>query len=126
MVDGRQPSLEAQAAGAIHDHAQATVPASSHDLERLREFQMTDAFFSSPELMAFARSSTAPVLPAGTTDAEQRGRRFFEDVVDFADLKHGACAACHAGPMLNETNEFLEIIGVRRVARASRAFWSPS
>jgi cytochrome c peroxidase len=35
-----------------------------------------------------------------------RGRRFFEDVVDFVDLRHGSCAACHAGPMLNQTNLF--------------------
>jgi cytochrome c peroxidase len=118
MVDGRQPSLEAQAAGAIHDHAQATVPASSHDLERLREFQLTDVFFSSPETLAFARGSSALALPAGTTSAEQRGRRFFEDVADFGDAKHGACAACHAGPMLNQTNEFLElIVGVPRGTR---------
>ena len=118
MVDGRQPSLEAQAAGAIHDHAQATVAPSAQQLQRVREFQMTDAFFSSPEVMAFARGGTAPALPPGTTSAEQRGRRFFEDVIDFEDAKHGACAACHAGPMLNETNLFFELItGVPRGTR---------
>jgi cytochrome c peroxidase len=108
MLDGRQPSLETQAAGAIHDHAQAVRGPSGKELERLAAFERTDAF-SSPALRDFARKGPAPVLPDGVTGSEQRGRRFFEDVVDFADLKHGACAACHAGPMLNETNDFAQI-----------------
>ena len=29
--------------------------------------------------------------------------------MDFVDLKHGACAGCHSGPMLNETNLFGEL-----------------
>jgi len=49
-------------------------------------------------------------LPALDDDSERRGKRFFEDVVDFSDLKHGACAACHSGPMLNETNQFAELV----------------
>ena len=111
MIDGRHPSLEAQAMGAIHDHAQAITFPTAADLKRLKEFQLTDAFFSSPALRAFAGGGAAPVLPAGVTASEQRGRRFFEDVVDFEDAKHGACAACHAGPMLNQTNLFLALIG---------------
>ena len=42
MLDGRQRTLELQAAGAIHDHAVATVAPSSKDLERIKEFQLTD------------------------------------------------------------------------------------
>jgi len=69
---------------------------------------MTDeAFFSSPALREFAKGGAPPSLPEGTTDAEKRGRRFFEDVTDLADFKHGACAACHSGPMLNATNSLL-------------------
>jgi hypothetical protein len=111
MLDGRQPTLEAQAAGAIGDHAQPTSFPTGKDLERIKDFQLTDAFFSSPALRNFAHGGSAPVLPPGVTDSEKRGRRFFEDVVDFEDGKHGLCAACHAGPMLNETNLFLQIIG---------------
>ena len=57
-----------------------------------------------------ARGGPAPALPDGTTDSEKRGRRFFEDVVDFSDLKHGACALCHSGPMLNSTNQMFAIL----------------
>src|SRR5690349_11931709 len=59
MQDGRQPSLEAQAVGAIHDHAQGVRTASSKELERLAAFERTDAFFSSPALRAFARTKIA-------------------------------------------------------------------
>ncbi len=48
MLDGRQPTLEAQATGAIHDHAQALSAPTGKELTRLHEFQLTDAFFSSP------------------------------------------------------------------------------
>jgi cytochrome c peroxidase len=51
-----------------------------------------------------------PGLPRGNTVSEKRGRRFFEDEVDFDDPKHGLCAACHAGPMLNQTNMFMQIV----------------
>ena len=109
MQDGRQPALEAQAVGAIHDHAQGVRTASAKELERLAAFERTDAFFSSAALREFSRTGLAPVLPEGTTLSERRGRRFFEDAVDFVDFKHGACAACHSGPMLNETNDFARI-----------------
>jgi cytochrome c peroxidase len=110
MVDGRQPTLGDQAIGAIHDHAQGLRVPSSKELERIASFERSDAFFSSPALRAFARTGVAPALPPGVTASERRGRRFFEDAVDFVDLKHGACAACHSGPMLNETNDFAEIV----------------
>lgn len=112
MQDGRQPTLEAQAHGAIFDHAQPTIVPDAEDLAAIRDFQSTDAFFSSPALREFARGGAAPVLPAGTTDAERRGRRFFEDLPPGADFKDGLCAACHSGPMLNQTNQFLPVPGV--------------
>jgi hypothetical protein len=104
MQDGRQPNLTAQAMGAIQGHAQALRPATTRELERLVAFEKSDAFFSSPALLAFARQGVAPALPGGVTASEKRGRRFFEDVVDIFDFKHGSCAACHSGPMLNESN----------------------
>jgi cytochrome c peroxidase len=107
MLDGRQPSLEAQAAGAIADHAQGTVP-SQADLHAIAEFQKTNAFFSSPEVRRFALGGPAPVLPQGHTASEKRGRRFFEDVPPdpTQGLKPGLCSHCHSGPLLNQTNQF--------------------
>jgi hypothetical protein len=111
MLDGRQPDLESQAASAIAGHAQAKRSPTDAELRRITDFEATnEAFFSSPALRAFARGGPAPELPQGRSDAEKRGRRFFEDVTDLADLKHGACAACHGGPMLNETNELLSAV----------------
>jgi cytochrome c peroxidase len=109
MHDGRQPTLESQALGAMHDHAQASGGPTTKELSRLVEFEKSDPFFSSPALRAYARGGPAPVLPAGITESEKRGRRFFEDTVDFVDFKHGACAACHSGPLLNESNLFAEL-----------------
>jgi len=108
MLDGRQPTLEAQALGAIHDHAQNTETPTAKDLERIKDFQLTDAFFSSPALRDFAHGGAAPTLPQGTTASEKRGRRFFEDVPpDPTDgFRPGLCAHCHSGPLMNQTNRF--------------------
>ncbi|MEO7134222.1 MAG: hypothetical protein ABI024_08375 [Vicinamibacterales bacterium] len=107
MLDGRQPTLEAQAAGAILDHAQGLVPPAA-DLRDIAAFQLTNAFFSSPELRKFALGGAAPTLPPGRTASEKRGRRFFEDVPPDpgAGFKPGLCAHCHSGPLLNKTNQF--------------------
>jgi cytochrome c peroxidase len=107
MLDGRQATLEDQAAGAIRDHAQGTVPGADA-LAAIAEFQRTSAFFSSPEVRRFALGGPAPELPLGRTDAEKRGRRFFEDVPpDITQgLKPGLCSHCHSGPLLNVTNQF--------------------
>ena len=108
MMDGRQPDLASQAASAIAGHAQAKRTPTEAEIRGITEFEASeDAFFSSSALREFARGGPAPQLPQGRTDAEKRGRRFFDDVTDLADFKHGACAACHSGPMLNETNELL-------------------
>jgi cytochrome c peroxidase len=108
MLDGRQPTLEAQALGALHDHAQNTQTPTAKDLERIKDYQLTDAFFSSPALRNFARGGAAPTLPQGTTASERRGRRFFEDVPpDPTDgFRPGLCAHCHSGPLMNQTNRF--------------------
>jgi cytochrome c peroxidase len=106
MLDGRQTTLEAQAAGAIQDHAQGVVP-SFESLRAIAEFQKA-AFFSSPEVRQFARHGRPLELPRGRTASERRGRRFFEDVPpDLSQgLKPGLCSHCHSGPLLNATNEF--------------------
>jgi len=107
MLDGRQPTLEAQATGAIHDHAQGATP-STADLHAIAEYQKTNAFYSSPAVRRFALGGPAPALPSGNTASEKRGRRFFEDVPpNPADgFTSGLCAHCHSGPLLNQTNEF--------------------
>ena len=109
MLDGRQLTLQSQAMGAIRDHAQATTFPTGAELDRISNFERSNEFLSDPSLRHFAHGGKAPGLPPGNTASEKRGRRFFEDVVDFVDPKHGACAGCHAGPMLNETNLFGEL-----------------
>jgi cytochrome c peroxidase len=108
MLDGRQPSLEAQATGAIQDHAQGVAP-SFADLHAIADFQHTNAFFSSPALRRFAlERGDAPGLPPGNTASEKRGRLFFEDHAPDPSngFRPGLCAHCHSGPLLNQTNEF--------------------
>jgi cytochrome c peroxidase len=115
MLDGRQPTLQAQALGAITQHAQPTLVVTAREQDLIARFQQTRAFFSSPLLAAFAFAEQhAPELPRGRTASERRGRLFFEDVppdfsVDPPNFKPGACATCHSGPMLNQTNQFLPL-----------------
>ena len=118
MLDGRQPSLEAQARGAITDHASGTRTPTAKELEHIAVFERTRGFFSSRDLFTFAWTGHQPALPRGRTAAEQRGRLFFEDVpFTSPDQKAGICAACHSGPMLNETNQFLPVPPMRRGGR---------
>ena len=108
MLDGRQPSLQSQAAGAIFDHAQGSVP-SFEELSAIAAFQKTNDFFSTPALRRFALDrGPAPELPKGHTASEKRGRRFFEDVPPnpAQGLKPGLCAHCHSGPLMDQTNQF--------------------
>src|SRR5204863_2071757 len=107
MLDGREPTLESQAMGAIIDHAQSHA-FSPADLRSIAQFELTDGFFSSPALRSFARGGAAPGLPEGITESEKRGRRFFEDAPpDPTDgFRPGLCAFCHSGPLLNQANQF--------------------
>jgi cytochrome c peroxidase len=112
MLDGRQPTLQDQARGAIADHAQATRLVKQREVDLIAKFQKSPRFFSSPALAFFALTGHAPDLPQGRTASEKRGRVFFEDLPpDFSvtppNFKPGSCAACHSGPMLNQTNQFL-------------------
>lgn len=118
MVDGRQPSLEAQVRGAVVDHASGTRPPTAKEQELIAVFERTRPFFSSRDLFAFAWTGQQPMLPKGRTAAEKRGRLFFEDVpFSGPEQKAGVCAACHSGPMLNETNQFLPVPPARRGGR---------
>jgi cytochrome c peroxidase len=107
MWDLRDPTLEAQASGAIRNHAQNTIQPTALQLELIAEFERTSPrFFSDDRLRRFAIDGVVPGLPEGTTDSEKRGRQFFVDAPLQAGSKVGVCALCHSGPMLNEANAF--------------------
>jgi cytochrome c peroxidase len=106
MWDGREPNLETQAQNAIRGHAQRTKKPSLNDLKLIAQFERSDDFFSSNELLQFAKGGPAPTLPEGITDSEKRGRLFFVDAPFNGTSKLGTCALCHSGPMLNEPNRF--------------------
>lgn len=106
LHDGRAPTLQEQALGAIHDHNQNTVEPTIDELDAIAEFQRSDArFFSSDALMKFARTGSPPELPRGRTPAERRGREFLVDAPFAPPSKKGICALCHSGPMLNMVNQ---------------------
>lgn len=109
MLDGRDTDLETQARNAIEAHFQSALDPRERDLQLIAEFQLTDRFFSSTTLWEFARGGPAPELPEGNTESERRGRRFFVDAPFDPATKAGICAACHSGPMLNQTNRFLPL-----------------
>lgn len=116
MLDGRQPDLVAQASGAIADHAAGKQP-RARDLELIAAYQHTPQFFSSIPMLAYAYAGKEPKLPEGRTASEKRGRRFFIDAPPEGDFKTGLCSACHSGPMLNETNEFVPAPPFKRGGR---------
>jgi len=106
MHDGRAPTLQEQALGAIHDHYQNTSEPTVAQLDAIAEFQRTGArFFSSHALRRFARTGAPPELPPGRTWAERRGREFLVDAPFAPPSKKGICALCHGGPMLNMVNQ---------------------
>ncbi len=99
MYDGRHPTLEAQALGAVHDHTENTREPTAEELALLSDFQETETFYSNPQLRNFFRTGEPPTLPPGETESERRGRVFIAET-DFAGS--GRCGRCHSGPMLNE------------------------
>jgi hypothetical protein len=107
MYDLRARNLSDQALGAIHDHAQNNQEPTQEQLALIADFQRTDKrFFSSDVLQDFASGGPAPVLPAGRTASEQRGRLMFVEAELTPGSTNGICAQCHAGPMLNQTSPF--------------------
>ena len=123
MLDGREPNLQTQALNAIRGHAQSSGPISTADLEAIARFQVSDRFFSSPAVRDFARGGASLELPPGGNESEKRGRTFFEDRLDPANLKVGSCAQCHSGPMLDRSNQFFPLgPGVRIISAAVSEF----
>jgi hypothetical protein len=107
MLDGRQATLELQAAGAMNDHAHFANP-TLPDLELIKQFQLSDTFFSSHALRDWSKGGPRPILPQGKTASEKRGRVFFEDVPPdpAAGFRPGLCAHCHSGVLMNQISEF--------------------
>ena len=101
MWDGREPDLPSQALSAIQGHAQATIVPTMTQLNLIADYEKT--FFSSTVLQQYAAGGAAPTWPAGTTDSEKRGRRWF--VQDSAAPQFNICGQCHGGPMTNETQQ---------------------
>jgi cytochrome c peroxidase len=101
MWDGRAADLMEQALGAILGHAEATVTPTQAQLESIADFEHGYDFFSSDLLRAYSQGGAAPTWPAGATEAEQRGRRWFAQ--DGAAPRFNICGQCHGGPMTNET-----------------------
>lgn len=101
MSDGRFLTLQDQALGAVHAHAEPGREPTLAELDAIADFQRTNKFFSSNALKHYANGGAAPTLPAGHTAAQIRGRNWFVPSVA------GVCGHCHAGPMLNQTSEFL-------------------
>lgn len=57
MLDGRESNLQTQALHAIQAHFQPTILLSQSDLLGISQFELTDQFFSSPTLRAYARAA---------------------------------------------------------------------
>lgn len=102
MYDGRNSSLQEQAAGAINAHAEPGRQPTEAELDAIADFQRINRFFSNPTLRKwFQGKGPAPELPEAHTEEEIRGRAWIEP------SEGGICGHCHGGPMLNETTEFL-------------------
>src|SRR4030095_5387280 len=106
LHDGRAPTLQEQALGAIHDHYQNSVEPTAAQLDAIAVFQRSDShFFSSDELEESAAGGPPPELPPGVTPEQKRGRTFLVDAPFAPPSKDGICALCHSGPMLNTINQ---------------------
>ncbi|MEQ9500079.1 MAG: hypothetical protein RIT81_24605 [Deltaproteobacteria bacterium] len=99
MQDGRNATLQEQAAGAVNAHYEPGRQPTQRELDGLDAFQRKRRqFYSSGKLFRWGLGiGSAPSLPAGNTPSEIRGRAFFEDT------PAGLCGHCHGGPNLNET-----------------------
>jgi cytochrome c peroxidase len=98
MWDGRAPTLQEQARGAIIGHAQST-QVNAGQLDAIADFQTT--LFNRDFLRAYANGGPAPELPLGTTALEIYGRTFFTP-----DGPNAKCNWCHSGPMLDAMSAF--------------------
>jgi cytochrome c peroxidase len=94
MWDGREATLQTQARSALLGHAEVQ-PSRLPSEDQLNSIaQYEQSLFSSGAMKDYAKGKgPAPVLPAGTTDSEKRGRAWFAET--------GVCGSCHGGTLLN-------------------------
>ncbi|WXA98279.1 hypothetical protein LZC95_15745 [Pendulispora brunnea] len=109
MYDGRENAdLAHQAIAAVQTHNEPGRLPTQREAEAMSAFQRT--LFTSRQLERYAEGGPPPELPHGSTPAQRRGRRFFEQ----RNAPDGLCAMCHSGPLLNTTNVFNPIEGPNR------------
>lgn len=90
QLDGRQPTLQAQALGALIDHSEITSEPRDRFLDDVAAFQETLFSSRSVRLLARALANGQPLPPTDPplNDLERQGKALFE--------RH--CATCHGGP----------------------------
>ena len=90
QLDGRQPTLQAQALGALLNHSEITTLPQLRFLNDVAAFQKEQ--FSSPAVkqlsQALANGTTPPATDPPLNELELRGKALFAH----------ACAVCHGGP----------------------------
>ncbi len=108
MYDGRAPNLQAQARDAILRHAQTSDVADA-ELDQIAAFQRT--LFNRDNLEDFFEKGKKLKMPAGGSQSEKRGRRWFIDdgLTDpnlVGESKFNVCGFCHSGPRLDALSGF--------------------
>ena len=90
QLDGRQPTLQAQALGALIGHSEITVEPRARFLDDVAAFQETQFSSRSVRLLAAALANGQPLPPTDPplNRLERQGKALFE---------HN-CATCHGGP----------------------------
>jgi cytochrome c peroxidase len=90
QLDGRQPTLQAQALGALVGHSEITVAPQARFLDDVAAFQKTLFSSRSVRLLAAGLAGGQPLPPTDPplNDLERQGKALFE---------HN-CAVCHGGP----------------------------
>jgi cytochrome c peroxidase len=90
QLDGRQPTLQAQALGALIGHSEITVAPEPRFLNDVAAFQKTLFSSRSVRLLAGALANGQPLPPTDPplNDLERQGKALFER----------NCAVCHGGP----------------------------
>jgi cytochrome c peroxidase len=96
QLDARQPTLQAQALGALSSHAEVQSPPSQQLLDDLAAFQLT--LFTNPRVRDLADAIDAGTTPLPDPDPpldalETQGKAVFAR----------ACAHCHGGPRQSTT-----------------------
>ncbi|HEY8076011.1 MAG TPA: hypothetical protein VIF62_17915, partial [Labilithrix sp.] len=94
QLDGRAPTLEAQALGALHAHAQSAHDPNAQALSDIAAFERSE--FSSPGVAQLS-NALATGQPPSDPDPPLNG---FEAVGK--SIFQGACAICHGGPTQNQ------------------------